>query len=62
MSMSGEDVVMQSLQALAAGESLVVTGWKNKLSAIAGGMSPKRLATWAAAKVVGRYRLRRVAR
>jgi len=62
LSMSGEDVVMQSLHALAAGKSLVVTGWKNKISAVAGGMSPKRLATWTAAKVVERYLRRRGAR
>ena len=60
LSMSSDDVVMQSLQALAAGRSLVVTGWTNKVSAIAGGVSPKRLATWAAAKVVARYLARRV--
>jgi len=62
MSMNSEDVVIQSFRALAAGRSLVVTGWKNKLTAAVGGMSPKPLATWVAAKVVGRYRLRRVAR
>jgi short-subunit dehydrogenase len=62
LSMSSEDVVMEALRALAAGRSLVVTGWKNKISAIAGGMTPKRLAAWFAAKVIGRYRLRRVAR
>jgi uncharacterized protein len=62
LSMSSEDVVVQSLRALAMGRSLAVTGWKNKISAMAGGMSPKRLATWVAAKVVGRYRMRRVAR
>ena len=60
LSMSGEDVVMQSFRALAAGRSLVVTGWKNKISAVAGGMAPKRLATWVACKVIGRYRLTRV--
>ena len=61
LSMSVDDVVMQSLEALAAGRSLVVTGWKNKLSAFGGGMAPKRLATWIAAKVIGRYLLQRVA-
>ena len=62
LSMSADEVVMESLRALAAGRSLVVTGWKNKLTAIAGGMAPKRLATWIAAKVIAQYRLRRVAR
>ena len=57
LSMQVDDVVLQALRALGAGKSLVVTGWKNKLSAIAGGMSPIRLAAWTAAKLIGRYRL-----
>jgi hypothetical protein len=60
LSMTAEDVVKQSLGALAAGRSLVVTGWKNKISATLGGVAPKRLATWVAEKVVGRYRMSRV--
>ena len=62
LSMETEDVVLQALHALAAGRSLVVTGWKNKLSAFAGGMSPIRLAAWTAAKLIGRYRMQPVAR
>ena len=61
-SMSVDDVVMQSFEALAAGRSLVVTGWKNKITAFGGGIAPKRLGTWLAAKVIGRYRMRRVSR
>jgi short-subunit dehydrogenase len=57
LGMTSEDVVMQSFRALAAGDSLVVTGWKNKISAAAGGMAPKRFATWVAAKIISRYRL-----
>ena len=60
LSMSAEAVVEESLRAMGRGRSLVVTGWKNKLSAVFGGMAPKRLATWAAEKVVGRYRMSRV--
>jgi short-subunit dehydrogenase len=62
LSMSCEDVVLESLTALGRGRSLVVTGWKNKVSALAGGMAPKRFAAWAAAKVVGRFRMRQVKR
>ncbi len=60
LSMPAEVVVEESLRAMGQGKSLVVTGWKNKLSAMVGGMAPKRLATWAAEKVVGRYRMSRV--
>lgn len=62
LSMSSEQVVTASLKALAAHRSLVVTGWKNKISAVAGGMAPKVLATWIAEKVIGRYRLQQVPR
>ena len=60
LSMSSDQVVMAALHALAKNRSLVVTGWKNKISALAGGMAPKRLATWVAAKVIGRYRMQQV--
>ncbi len=60
LSLPTEAVVMEALRALAAGRSLVVPGWKNKVSAAAGGFAPKRLAAWIAAKIVGRYRLSRV--
>ncbi len=60
LSMSAEAVAEESLRAMGKGRGLVVTGWKNKISAIVGGMAPKRLATWAAEKVVGRYRMSRV--
>jgi short-subunit dehydrogenase len=62
LSMSCEAVVLESFRALAVNKSLVVTGWKNKIQAIGGGMAPKRLAAWVAGKVVGRYRLRQVGR
>lgn len=60
LSMPAEAVVEESLRAIGRGKSLVVTGWKNKLSAMVGGMAPKRVATWVAEKVVGRYRMSRV--
>ncbi|HYP15582.1 MAG TPA: SDR family NAD(P)-dependent oxidoreductase [Opitutus sp.] len=55
LSMSADEVARDALAALGAGRSLVVTGWKNKVSAAFGGMAPKRIATWAATKVIGRY-------
>jgi len=59
LSMSSDAVAEQALAALAKGRSLVVTGWKNRITAIAGGMAPKRFATWVSAKVIARYKLRR---
>ncbi len=55
LSMKSEEVVDAMLGALAAKRSLVVPGWKNKVSAFAGSVTPKRLATWVAAKVLARY-------
>jgi uncharacterized protein len=62
LSMDSETVVQQSLQALAAGRSLVVTGWKNKLGAAVISVFPKPLATWISSKVLARFRLQKVAR
>ena len=62
LSMSCDEVVTKSLLALAAGRSQVVTGWKNKLSAIAGSLPPKPLAARVAAMVLARFRLKQVAR
>jgi uncharacterized protein len=62
LSMDSETVVLQAFDALATGRVVVVTGWKNKLSAFAGAITPKALATRIAARVIGRYRLRQVAR
>jgi short-subunit dehydrogenase len=62
LSMSCEEVVMQSLRALAAGKSQVITGWKNRISAYAGSMSPKPLAARIARRVLARYRLKQVQR
>ena len=60
--MSSDAVVEQALKALASGRSLVVTGWANKLTAIAGGMAPKRFVTWMSAKIIARYKNLRVAK
>jgi uncharacterized protein len=61
-SMDTETVVRQSLQALAACRSMVVNGWKNKLGATLISVLPKPLATWISAKVLARFRLKKVAR
>jgi short-subunit dehydrogenase len=53
---SCEQVVITSLRALAAGKSLVVSGWRNKMLAVLGSMSPKPLTARVAAKVIARYR------
>lgn len=57
MSMPVDAVVMAALRGLAKRRSLVVTGWKNRLLAAAGGAAPKPLAAWISAKVIGRYRM-----
>jgi short-subunit dehydrogenase len=51
-----EQVVMTSLRALAAGKSLVVSGWRNRVLAAMGARVPKPLAARIAAKVIARYR------
>jgi uncharacterized protein len=62
LSMSCDEVVESALHALAAGRSLVVTGWKNKVSAFAGSVVPKPFAAWVAAKVIARYKFKQVPR
>lgn len=56
-SMSPEEVVRQTLRALAAGRSLVVPGWKNKLLSSLAGAAPKPLAARLARVILARYRL-----
>jgi len=51
-----EQVVMASLRALAAGKSVVVSGWLNRVLAAIGSRVPKPLAARIAAKVIARYR------
>ena len=58
LSMTADDVAMQSLHALAAGRAMVVTGWKNKLGAALITKLPKTWATWLSARVLARFRLK----
>jgi short-subunit dehydrogenase len=62
LSMSCDEVVMASVRALGAGRSVVVTGWKNKLSAFFASKLPKAVAARGAALVLERYRLKQVQR
>ena len=62
LSMPCETVVRMSLRALASGRSQVVTGWKNRVSALAGSLVPKPLAARVTAWVLARYRLKQVQR
>jgi short-subunit dehydrogenase len=55
--MSAEAVVVQAIRALGKRRSLAVTGWMNTLSAMLGGMAPKRAAAWVSGKLVARTRL-----
>jgi short-subunit dehydrogenase len=56
-----EQVVDESLQALASGKALVVTGWKNKLITAFSGLLPKPWVTRISAAVLARWRLSKVA-
>ena len=49
----------ESLQALAAGRALVVTGWKNKVLSAFSSKLPKALVARIAAVVLARFRLKR---
>lgn len=60
LSMSGEEVVLASLQALGAGRAQVVTGWKNKVTAFFSSKLPKPLAARVASIVLARFRLSQV--
>ncbi len=61
LGMTSEEVVLASLRALAAGRAQVVTGWKNKIGAAVVSKLPKPFAAWVAAKVLARFRLKKVA-
>ena len=56
LAMSSEEVVLASLRALGGGRRLVVTGWKNKLTAFASSPMPKTWATDVCALVLASYR------
>lgn len=62
LSMTSEEVVTIAFRALASGQSLVVTGWKNKVSAFAGSFPARALVARLAAKVLARFRLKQVSR
>ena len=62
LSMTADEVVMLALRALAAGRSQVVTGWKNKISALVGSLAPKPAAARLARVVIGSFRLKQVKR
>ena len=53
---SSDQVVRQSLAALAAGRALVVTGWRNRVISAVSSSLPKPLAAWIAARVLARFR------
>lgn len=57
---TSEAVVRASLRALAAGRAQVVPGWKNKVGAALVTKLPKPMAAWLAAKVLARFRLKKV--
>lgn len=58
--MTSEQVVEMSLKALAKGRSQIVPGWKNKVGVALVTKLPKPLAAWLAAKVLARFRLKKV--
>jgi len=60
LGMTSEDVVEMSLKALVAGKSQVVTGWKNKLGVALVTKLPKPWAAWLTAKILARFRLKKV--
>lgn len=55
-----DEVVRESLAALAKGKAFVVTGWKNKLLSAFSSKVPKALVTRIGAKVLARWRLSKV--
>lgn len=57
LTMSSTAVAIMALQALGAGRSQIVTGWKNKVYTFAGAKISKPLAARITAKVLGRFRL-----
>jgi hypothetical protein len=60
LSQSADEVALASLRAIARGQSLVVTGWKNRLGAMAAGLLPRTWVARVARYVLGRYRLKHV--
>lgn len=61
LSMTADEVVALTMDALGRGRSQLVTGWKNRAYTFAASKLPKPLAARLAAMVLGRYRRDRVA-
>jgi short-subunit dehydrogenase len=59
---TSEQVVAEALCAVAAGRSLLVTGWKNKLLTGLAPLFPRTLVARVSALVLARYRLKAVSR
>ena len=57
---TADEVVLESLRALAAGRGPMVCGWKNRLLAAVGSRLPKPWAARLGAAVLARYRMSRV--
>jgi len=57
LDMTAEAVADQTLRALARGQSLVVTGWKNQCIALLGGHLPKVLGARLTARILRKMRL-----
>lgn len=56
---TADAVVAEALQALAGGQALVITGWRNWLMANASSVLPKPISAWLAARILARYRLKK---
>lgn len=57
-----DEVAVASLQAMAAGKSMVVCGWRNRVMAALASLVPKPLVARMAAAAISRYRMGRVRR
>jgi len=57
-----EEVVRESLQALARGKAQVVTGWKNQVMTAVSSKLPKPWVTRISAKILRRWRLNKVSK
>lgn len=56
-SMPPADVVRAALRGVARGKSIVVPGWKNRLTAAASGLASRTMAAWIAGKMIARFRV-----
>lgn len=62
LSMTCDEVVTATLEAVAGGRALVVPGWKNKVSTFLVSKLPKAVSARLAAAVLARFRLKKVAK